>query len=120
MHHILGNAAYTGSWVYGKHRHVSTEDGIKVYDQPWDTWIEIPMPPIIDDETWEREQALKKKRSRKAKRNTNVLYLMQHLLRCGECGHNFHARCTRSTTNVCNGKKNRYELPTPSRYYMCN
>ena len=120
VHHILGNAAYTGSWVYGKHRHVSTEDGIKVYDQPWDTWIEIPMPPIIDDETWEREQALKKKRSRKAKRNTNVLYLMQHLLRCGECGHNFHARCTRSTTNVCNGKKNRYELATPSRYYMCN
>ena len=120
VHHILGNAAYTGSWAYGKHCHFSTEDGIKVYDQPWDTLIEIPMPPIIDDETWEREQALKKKRSRKAKRITNVLYLMQHILRCGECGHNFHNRCTRSTTNVRSGKKYRYELPTPSRYYMRN
>ncbi len=120
VHHILGNATYTGIWVYGKYRHVSTEDGMKVYDQPRDTWIEIPVPQVIDDETWERAQALKKKRSVRAKRNTNVLYLLQHLLRCGECGRNFHARCTRTTTNVRNGKKYRYELPTPSRYYMCN
>ena len=26
----------------------------------------------------------------------------------------------RTTTSVRNGKKHRYELPTPSRYYMCN
>ena len=120
VHHILGNATYTGSWVYGKYRHVSTEDGMKVYDQPKDTWIEIPVPQVIDDETWEKAQALKKQRSVKAKRNTNVLYLLQHLLKCGECGRNFHARCTRVTTNVRNGKRYRYELPTPSRYYMCN
>ena len=120
VHHVLGNATYTGSWVYGKYRHVSTEDGMKIYDQPKETWIEIPMPQIIDDETWERAQALKKQRSRRAKRNTNVLYLLQHLLKCGECGHNFHARCTWSTTNVRNGKKYRYDLPTPNRYYMCN
>ena len=120
VHHILGNATYAGSWVYGKYRHISTEDGMKVYDQPRDSWIEIPMPQIIDDETWERAQALKKQRSRRAKRNTNVLYLLQHLLKCGECGHNFHARCSRSTTNVRNGKKYRYDLPTPNRYYMCN
>ena len=120
VHHILGNATYTGTWVYGKYRHISTEDGMKIYDQPKETWIEIPMPQIIDDETWERAQALKKQRSRRAKRNTNVLYLLQHLLKCGECGHNFHARCTRSTTNVRNGKKYRYDLPTPNRYYMCN
>ena len=120
VHHILGNATYTGSWVYGKYRHVSTEDGMKVYDQPRDTWIEIPVPQVIDDETWEKAQALKKQRSVKAKRNTNVLYLLQHLLKCGECGRNFHARCTRVTTNVRNGKRYRYELPTPSRYYMCN
>ena len=120
VHHILGNATYAGSWVYGKYRHVSTEDGMKVYDQPKETWIEIPVPQIIDDETWERAQALKKQRSRRAKRNTNVLYLLQHLLKCGECGHNFHARSTRSTTNVRNGKKYRNDLPAPNRYYMCN
>ena len=106
VHHVLGNATYTGSWVYGKYRHVSTEDGTKVYDQPRDTWIEIPIPQLIDDETWERAQALKKQRSIKAKRNTSALYLLQHLLKCGECGRNFHARfrCTARTTAVPTGR----------------
>ena len=123
VHHILGNAACTGTWVYGKFRHVSTEDGMKIHDQPRDTWIEIPIPQVIDDETWQQTQALKKQRSRRTRRttrNTKVLYLLQHLLKCGECGHNFHARATWSSINVRNGKKYTYNLPTPNRYYMCN
>ena len=115
VHHILGNATYTGSWVYGKYRYVSTEDGMSVYDQPRDTWGEIRVPQIIDDETWERAQGLKKQHSVKTTRKTNVLYLLQHLLKCGECGRNFHARCARNTTNVRNGKKYLYELPNPNR-----
>ena len=74
----------------------------------------------MDDETWERAQKLKKQRSRRARRNTKVLYLLQHLLKCGECGHNFHAKSTWRTTNVRNDKKYRYDLSTPRRYYMCN
>ena len=120
VHHILGNTTYAGTWIYGKYRHVSTEDGMKVYDQPRDTWIEIPVPQVIDDETWERARKLKKQRSRKAKRNTKVLYVLQHLLRCGECGHNFHAKSTWSSITVRNGKKYRYDLPAPNRYYKCN
>ena len=120
VHHILGNATYTGTWLYGKYRHVATEDGMKVYDQPRDAWIEIPVPQVIDDETWERAQKVKKKRSSRAKRNTKVVYLLQHLLRCAECGRNFHARSTWTTTSVRNGKKYRYDLPSPRRYYMCN
>ena len=120
VHHVLGNATYTGTWVYGKYRHISTEDGMKIYDQPRDTWIEIPIPQLIDDETWERAKKLKKQRSRKAKRNTKVLYLLQHLLKCGECGHNFHAKATWTTTKVRNGKTYSYELPAPRRYYKCN
>ena len=120
VHHILGNATYTGTWVYGKYRHVATEDGMKVYDQPRDTWIEIPIPQVIDDETWERAQKLKKQRSRRSKRNTKVLHLLQHLLKCGECGRNFHARSAWTITSVRNGKSYKYERDTPLRYYMCN
>ena len=120
VHHILGNATYTGSWVYGKYRHVSTEDGMKVYDQPKDTWIEIPVPQVVDDKTWKRAQKLKKQRSRKAKRNTKVLYLLQHLLKCAECGRNFHTRASWTTTSVRNGKPYSYELTAPRPYYMCN
>ena len=120
VHHILKNATYTGTWVYGRYRHVSTEDGMKVYDQPKDTWIEIPVPQVVDDETWSRAQKLKKQRGSKAKRNTKVVYLLQHLLKCGECGRNFHARASWTTTSVRNGKAYTYDLSTPRRYYMCN
>ena len=120
VHHILKNATYTGTWVYGRYRHVSTEDGMKVYDQPKDTWIEIPVPQIIDDETWKRAQKLKKQRGSKAKRNTKVVYLLQHLLKCGECGRNFHARASWTTTSVRKGKAYTYDLTAPRRYYMCN
>ena len=120
VHHILGNATYTGTWVYGRYRHVSTEDGMKVYDQPKDTWIEIPVPQVVDDETWKRAQKLKKQRGTKAKRNTKVVYLLQHLLKCGECGRNFHARASWTTTSVRKGKAYTYDLSTPRRYYMCN
>ncbi len=120
VHHILKNATYTGTWVYGRYRHVSTEDGMKVYNQPKDTWIEIPVPQIIDDETWKRAQKLKKQRGSKAKRNTKVVYLLQHLLKCGECGRNFHARASWTTTSVRKGKAYTYDLTAPRRYYMCN
>ena len=49
-----------------------------------------------------------------------MVYLLQHLLRCGECGRNFHARSTWTSTSVRNGKKYRYDLPSPRRYYTCN
>ena len=120
IHYVLRNETYKGTWIYGKERVISTEDGVKVYEQPEDTWIEVPVPQIIDGETWERAQALKKQRRSRVKRNTKVLYLLQHLLRCGECGHSFHAKSTWSTTNVRRGKKYRYDLPTPRRYYRCN
>ena len=120
VHHVLGNATYAGAWVYGKYRHVATEDGMKVYDQPRDTWIEIPVPQVIDDKTWEQAQKLKKQRSAKAKRNTKVLYLLQHLLKCGECSRNFHTRASWTTTSVRNGKAYTYDLTAPRRYYMCN
>ena len=117
--HILANASYRGTWVYGKYRHVATEDGVQVHEQPREAWIEIPIPQVIDDATWDRSQALKKQRSTRSKRNTKVLYLLQHLVKCGECGHRFHAKSTWRTTNVRNGKKYRYDLPIPNRYYKC-
>ena len=117
--HVLGNATYRGTWVYGKYRHVATEDGVRVHEQPRDAWIEIPIPQLIDDETWARAQSLKKHRSTRSKRNTKVLYLLQHLLKCGECGRRFHAKSTWGTVKVRNGKRYRYNYRAPHRYYKC-
>ena len=49
-----------------------------------------------------------------------MIYLLQHLLRCGECGHNFHARSSWTTPSVRNGKSSKKDLSAPRRYYMCN
>ena len=117
--HVLSNATYLGTWFYGKYRHMATEDGVKLHEQPRDAWIEIPVPQVIDGETWDRAQALKKQRSTRSKRNTKVLYLLQHLVKCGECGHSFHAKSTWGSINVRNGKRYRYDLPSPRRYYKC-
>ena len=83
---ILRNETYKGTWWYGKARHVSTDDGTKVYEQPKDAWVGVPFPPIVDDETWERVQSLRKQRWTPPTRNTKAFYLLQHMVRCAECG----------------------------------
>ena len=63
IHYVLANATYTGTWVYGKTRVISTDYGTKEYDQPRDTWIEVPVPPLVDEKTWETAQAERDLRS---------------------------------------------------------
>ncbi len=82
VHRIIGNAAYKGTWSYGRRRTVTTEEGTKIYAQPKETWIEVAVPPLVDETTWNRTQQLKKQRLAVSKRNTKVTYLLQHLLRC--------------------------------------
>ena len=86
IHRLLSNEVYKGTWWYGRARYISTESGVQVHEQPEDNWIGVPFPPIVDEETWERARVLRRKRYTKAKRNTKVFYLLQHLLRCTECG----------------------------------
>ena len=119
MHRIIGHESYKGVWSYGQTRKVSTEDGLKVYEQPRDTWIEVPIPPLVDAETWDRAQKLKKQRRVKSKRNTKVFYLLQHLLRCTECGLMFGSKANWHASNRRNGKIYRYDAATPHRYYYC-
>ena len=57
-----------------------------VYRQPEDAWTGIPFPPLVDEQTWDRAQVIKKQRTSLSKRNTKIFYLLQHLLRCAECG----------------------------------
>ena len=83
---ILSHEAYRGTWWFGKVRHVSTEHGMRRYDRPEDEWVGVPFPPVVDDETWEQAQEAKKRRLTRSGRNTKLFYLLQHLVRCAECG----------------------------------
>ena len=82
---ILSNEAYKGVWNYGRRHTRSTEDGIKIFEQPRESWIEVAVPPMVDEESWARVQRLKKERRSKSKRNTKTFYLLQHMMRCTEC-----------------------------------
>ena len=89
---ILGREVYKGTWHYGKARWVVTEAGERVYPQPEDRWIQVPFPPLVEEETWDRAQAIKNQRRQKSNRNTKIFYLLQHLVRCAECGMLFACR----------------------------
>ena len=119
IHRLLSNETYKGTWWYGKARYVSTEDGVRVYDQPEEQWIGVPSPPIVDEETWERGRVLRRQRFTRANRNTKVFYLLQHLVRCSECGLLMGGQANTKKEVKRNGKLYKYELDPPRRYYRC-
>ncbi len=116
---ILGTEAYRGTWWFGKERHVATENGMKRYDRPEDEWVRVPFPPVVDEELWEQAQQAKKQRMTRSGRNTKIFYLLQHLVRCAECGYIMGCQANRRQTVKRDGKSYRYELDPPHRYYRC-
>ena len=116
---ILSHEAYSGTWYFGKRRHVATEHGMRRYNRPQDEWVGVPFPPIVDDEIWEQAQEAKKRRLTRSGRNTKLFYLLQHLVRCAECGLLMGCRANRRQTTTRGGKAYRIALDPPRRYYMC-
>ena len=116
---ILGTEAYRGTWWFGTVRHVSTEHGMRRYDRPEDEWVGVPFPPVVDEGTWEQAQEAKKRRLTRSGRNTKLFYLLQHLVRCAECGFLMGCRANRRQTAKRDGKVYRHELDPPHRYYNC-
>ena len=44
---MLKNETYRGTWWYGKARYVSTDEGVRVHEQPREEWIAVPFPPLV-------------------------------------------------------------------------
>ena len=114
---ILEHEAYRGTWWFGKRRHVATEHGMRRYNRPEDEWVGVPFPPLVDEETWQQTKEAKKRRLTRSGRNTKVFYLLQHLVRCAECG--FLMGCRANKRDISKGKDHIYVLDTPRRYYSC-
>ena len=119
VYRILSNETYKGTWWYGKARYVSTEDGTRVYEKDKETWIPVPFPQLVDEQTWDMAQSLMKKRRTRSYRNTKIFYLLQHLVRCTGCGMLMGCMATRKRTVKRNGKVYKYEMDVPRRYYKC-
>ncbi len=68
----------------------------------------IPVPPLVDEVTWEQAQVQRERNSRKSARNAKHDYLLTGLVKC-ECGRGMFGR----TTSQKSAKTRDY------RYYYC-
>jgi site-specific DNA recombinase len=108
---ILRNPAYIGKACFGKTERTqrqriikplrakggySTRSGCKK-EKPRDEWIEIAVPAIIANETFEIGQERLKNNKRESVRNTIETTLLQGMLVCGECGYALHRTSTHSS-----------------------
>jgi site-specific DNA recombinase len=90
---ILTNEVYTGMWYFNKYDHDSKEEVKKYRRQgkkhkklrPRNEWIGVPIPAIIDQETFDKARERAKHNKAASSRNRQRLYLFSGMLTCGVC-----------------------------------
>src|SRR5262252_9136095 len=98
---ILGDSLYKGAAYYNRtqatdvqlpygrrgHKDRVPGNGQGRARRPESEWIAVPVPPILDPETWERTQRQLRQNQERAQRHTTPhRYLLRSLLVCGHCG----------------------------------
>jgi site-specific DNA recombinase len=109
---MLRNPAYAGQAVFGKTMAISESPGLnrrarlegratprarKIVDRPREEWIHIPVPAIVDDDTFQRAAQRLADNKRFASRNSKVPSLLQGLAACSDCGYGYYRTSTRTT-----------------------
>jgi site-specific DNA recombinase len=68
-----------------KDQRPGNQRGVRV--RPQEEWVLVPVPVIIDPETWQNAQdQLARNRQRSSRNNTTHAYLLRGLVICGQCG----------------------------------
>ena len=109
---MLRNPAYAGTAVFGKTQAVHEPAGlnrtarlagrtvprqVRVQDRPREEWTGIPVPALVDEDTFSRVQQRLEDNKRFASRNTRVPSLLQGLAACASCGYGYYRTSTRTT-----------------------
>jgi site-specific DNA recombinase len=111
---ILRSETYAGTAYYRKTSSVAAKKklsrvrpvggGISFKPNPIEERIPIPVPAIIDQETWELAQQRLEQNKKYAKRNNHAHeYLLRGLVYCGDCQYG------------CSGRN----VPPRHKYYIC-
>ena len=113
---MLRNPAYCGTAVFGKTQAVHEPAGlnrtarlagrtvprqVRTLDRPREEWAGIPVPALVDEETFDRVQQRLEDNKRFAPRNTKVPSLLQGLAACSSCGYGYY----RTSTTTSSGNK---------------
>lgn len=93
---ILSNPVYIGKAYYNKHARVEPVRPSKtkyrrmsktsIKKRPKEDWIEISVPPIIDEKTFGKTQRLLQERSKHVRRSPKQTYPLSGLIFCDKCG----------------------------------
>jgi site-specific DNA recombinase len=99
IHKILTNEAYTGRAYFGKYRRLSKTTRVR---RPPAEWIEIPVPAIVNGETFEAAQRQLERNRALATRNRKYEYLLGGgRFRCGRCGRAMTGRAPNGRRRYC-------------------
>ncbi|MFA6130479.1 MAG: recombinase family protein [Candidatus Omnitrophota bacterium] len=79
VHDVLRDPIYTGRWYANRHGKNGTL-------KPREEWIEVKVPQIVSEEIFERSQELLEARKNYSERNAKYPYLLQGMVKCGDCG----------------------------------
>jgi site-specific DNA recombinase len=92
---ILRNPAYAGRALTNRTRVAPARQrksamlpagpGVSHAPRPPEDWIEVPVPPIVSEDTFARVQAKLDANQQSAARNTRHEYLLRALVSCGTC-----------------------------------
>lgn len=105
---ILTNPMYKGSKLAFRYydKQIAQHKKQRILRDPSE-WVEIPVPAIVDINTWDLAQKVLQENRIFCKRNARREYLLSGFARCGICGQTLHGL---------NYTANGYEY----RYYYCD
>lgn len=84
---IIGNEMYCGTkWAYRRYEKKTGQNTVRNIIRDRSEWIPISVPAIIDRETWEQAQIIRRENKKNSLRNTKHEYLVKNIVRCGLCG----------------------------------
>ena len=109
---MLRNPAYAGRAVFGKTQAIHEQPAlnriarlqgrtmprpVKTVDRPRQEWTEIPVPAVVDEDTFARVQQRLEDNKRFATRNSAIPpSLLQGLAACAACGYGYYRTSTRT------------------------
>jgi len=123
---LLRHSAYKGTTYYNRHQSDYSELGQPHRQgqgrlrfprknlRPAEEWIEIQVPPLVTEESWQMAQTRLEMNARFANRNSRRPYLLRGLLVCGTCGHTLQGRTQNKTVSyycIFGGKKRSPDVP---------
>jgi site-specific DNA recombinase len=108
---VLRNSAYCGVACFGKtrvsartrvlrplrRRGVITPSMTAGHERPREEWIEIPVPALVSQDSFDRAQELLQENKVRSRRRTIEPSVVQGLVSCQKCGYAFSRTSTRTT-----------------------